>query len=72
MEKITLRVPSLDPQFAIFIDLCSYFCYCSTAKTCGSFVKVSSSIELQPAPSSFKSKVCGKTLDLKYFTMPKG
>ena len=31
--------------------------YAPTAKTCGSFVKMSSSVELQPAPSSFKSKV---------------
>ena len=23
MEEITLQVPSLDPRFAIFIDLCS-------------------------------------------------
>ena len=23
VEEITLRVPSLDPRFAIFIDLCS-------------------------------------------------
>ena len=25
MEEITLQVPSLDPPFAIFIDLCSCF-----------------------------------------------
>ena len=32
--------------------------YALTAKTCGSFTKMSSSVELQPALSSFKSKVC--------------
>ena len=31
--------------------------YAPTAKTRGSFIKMSSSVELQPAPSSFKSKV---------------
>ena len=31
--------------------------YAPTAKTPGSFIKMSSSVELQPAPSSFKSKM---------------
>ena len=31
MEEITLQVPSLDPRFAIFIDLCS--CYCQALES---------------------------------------
>ena len=40
--------------------------YAPTAKTCSSFIKMSSSVELQPAPSSFKSKVC-KDFEFKVF-----
>ena len=31
MEEITLQVPSLNPCFAIFIDLCS--CYCRAVES---------------------------------------